>query len=238
MITELVSFVSDGLTLRGVLHLPDQLPAPVAVGCHGLFADKESPKQQALALACCDKGLAFFRFDHRGCGQSDGNFAAVTSLAARCRDLERAVETVSGQSKILGLAALFGSSMGGAVVLASARQWPGIRMVTVAAPLESEPVAAAVQLSDNSTARTLPPSFYDQALRFDISPAVMGLSNILLFHGEKDAVVPVEHARRIYDLCADPRELVIFPGGDHRVSDLRHQKVFLTKAVDWLTETV
>ena len=157
MTTEPLAFVSDGLTLQGVLHLPDRLPAPFVVGCHGLFADKESPKQQALAAACCEKGLAFFRFDHRGCGKSDGDFALVTSPEARCRDLEDTVQAVAGHSQTLGPAGLFGSSMGGAVVLASARQWPGIRIVTVAAPLESEPVAAAVQLSDNPTAHSLPP---------------------------------------------------------------------------------
>lgn len=157
MTSEPLAFISDGLTLQGVLHLPHRLPAPFVVGCHGLFADKESPKQQALAAACCEKGLAFFRFDHRGCGKSHGDFATVTSLEARCRDLEDALQAVAGHSQTLGLAGLFGSSMGGAVVLASARQWPGIRIVTVAAPLESEPVAAAVQLSDNPTARSLPP---------------------------------------------------------------------------------
>ena len=234
MTIEPLAFLSDGLTLQGVLHLPDRLPAPFAVGCHGLFADKESPKQKALAEACREKGLAFFRFDHRGCGKSDGNFAAATSLEARCRDLKDAVQAVAGHSQTLGLAGLFGSSMGGAVVLASARQWPGIRIVTVAAPLESEPVAAAVQLSDTPTARSLPPSFYDRALRFDIAEAVAGLSNVLLFHGEQDTVVPLEHARRIYDLCADPRELVIFQGGDHRISEDADQAMFVKQAAHWL----
>jgi len=237
MTIEPLAFVSDGLTLQGVLHLPDRLPAPFVVGCHGLFADKESPKQQALAMACCEKGLAFFRFDHRGCGTSDGDFAAATSLGARCRDLEDAVQAVTGHSQTLGPVGLFGSSMGGAVVLASARQWPDIRIVTVAAPLESEPVAAAVQLSDNPTARSLPPSFYDRALRFNLAEAVAGLSNVLLFHGEEDAVVPVEHARQIYDLCADPKELVIFEGGDHRVSTEADQAVFVKKAANWLART-
>lgn len=236
MITELLPFMSDGLTLRGVLHLPDRLPAPFVVGCHGLFADKESPKQKALAQACCEKGLAYLRFDHRGCGRSDGNFAATTSLEARCRDLESAVEAVAGHSEILGLAGLFGSSMGGAVVLASARRWPGIRIATVAAPMESEPVKAAIQLSDNPMAQTLPPSFYDQALWFDISGAVAGLAHVLLFHGEKDTVVPVAHARRLYDLCAEPRELVIFKGGDHRLSAAHHQKSFVRKAANWLAQ--
>ncbi|MFZ5563577.1 MAG: alpha/beta hydrolase [Thermodesulfobacteriota bacterium] len=234
MITELLSFEADGLTLRGVLHLPDRLPVPFVVGCHGLFADGESPKQKALAQACCEKGMAYLRFDHRGCGRSDGNFAAATSLEARCRDLESAVEAVARHKNIASLAGLFGSSMGGAVVLAAARQWPGIRVATVAAPIESEPVAAAVQLSDDPMARTLPPAFYDQALRFDITDAVTGLANVLLFHGEKDTVVPVDHARRIYSLCADPREVVIFKGGDHRLSAAHHQQSFVRKAANWL----
>lgn len=38
---------------------------------------------------------------------------------------------------------------------------------------------------------------------------------LLLMHGEKDPVVPVSHAQRLYDAAREPRELWIIPGGEH-----------------------
>ena len=49
--------------------------------------------------------------------------------------------------------------------------------------------------------------------------------------------MPVEHARQIYDLCADPRDLVIFPGGDHRISAENHRKMFVKQTAHWLART-
>ncbi|MDY6825537.1 MAG: alpha/beta fold hydrolase [Thermodesulfobacteriota bacterium] len=227
-------FEADGLVLTGVLHLPDKRPAPFVVGCHGLFADKDSSKQIALADRCAGAGLAYFRFDHRGCGQSQGNFAAETSLDARCRDLASAIAAVRDNPDTDRLTGLFGSSMGGAVVIASAGGYKAIKTVTIAAPLISEPVAAAIRTSGESMAEKMPDGFYDRALRFDISDKAAGLSNILLFHGEDDTVVPCDHATQIYALCKQPKELVIQKGGDHRMSAPRHQAAFMEKAVAWM----
>ena len=62
-------------------------PAPLVVGCHGLLSDRRSPKQTALAGACQRQGMAYFRFDHRGCGESEGRLEEHTTLEARCSDL-------------------------------------------------------------------------------------------------------------------------------------------------------
>ncbi|MDY6904550.1 MAG: alpha/beta fold hydrolase [Thermodesulfobacteriota bacterium] len=229
-----VHFEADGLMLSGVLHLPEKRPAPFVVGCHGLFADKVSPKQIALADQCARAGLAYFRFDHRGCGESQGSLAEDTSIDARCRDLEAAIAAIQGYSETSNLAGLFGSSMGGAVVIATAKKFSGIRIVTLAAPLVSEPVAGAIRTANDPMAEKMPDSFYDCALRFDITEKAKGLSRILLFHGEADTIVPCDHAKQIYAMCEQPKELVLLENGDHRMSDPRHQAVFMEKTVAWL----
>jgi len=94
---ENISFNSDGLELRGVLHLPDDRQPPVVIGSHGLYSSSSSPKQIALAEQCNRLGIAYFRFDHRGCGSSEGEFDLVTSLEARCRDLIAAAETINNR---------------------------------------------------------------------------------------------------------------------------------------------
>jgi alpha-beta hydrolase superfamily lysophospholipase len=95
-----IAFLSDDLLLQGTLHLPAAPRPPLVIGCHGLHSNKDSPKQIALARACNRLGLAYFRFDHRGCGRSQGEFEKVTSLSARCRDLRNALDTVRNRAEI------------------------------------------------------------------------------------------------------------------------------------------
>jgi predicted acyl esterase len=82
-----ITFLSDGFKLYGTLHLPPAERPPVVIGSHGLLSSSSSPKQIALARACTAAGIAYFRFDHRGRGKSEGVFKEVTSLKARCTDL-------------------------------------------------------------------------------------------------------------------------------------------------------
>ena len=115
-----IKFSSDEFRLVGTLHMPPAVSPKVVIGCHGLLANRQSPKQISLAEACNRKGLAYFRFDHRGCGDSEGEFSAVTSLDARCRDLQWAIATIEANADTGPIACLFGSSFGGSVVLAHA----------------------------------------------------------------------------------------------------------------------
>ncbi len=231
-----LSFISDGFRLQGMLHLPAVLPAPFVIGCHGLFADKESPKQIELGQRISDRGAAYLRFDHRGCGQSEGDLGKDTSLDARCQDLTDAVKNLEALPEITRLSGLFGSSMGGTVVLATARQFPKIRRVTLAAPLQSTPVITALKASGDPVIEKMPPRFFEEDLRFDISQKVTGLRDILIFHGEADEVVPVEHGLQIFERCRPPRELMIQKNGDHRMSARHDQERFMQKAVDWLLQ--
>ncbi len=229
----ILTFDSDGYTLTGTLHLPDTPDPPVIIGCHGLLADRQSLKQISLARACNAEGMAYFRFDHRGCGDSDGNFIEVTSLAARVQDLYHAVRTMQHHSGVGPLAGLFGSSFGGTVVLAYAAEYPTPVLVTYAAPIDSVNIHHD-NIRDNS-GQSPSSSLLTDALEFDIAPALASLRHILVAHSEGDETVPVAHAQEIYRSAGDPKDLLIFPGGDHRMSDPSHQQAFEARFVDWMT---
>lgn len=226
-----ISFEVDGLRLSGVLHLPAKPGPPLVVGCHGLMADKASPKQIALAEAVNRLEIAYFRFDHRGCGQSEGDFAQVTTLNGRCRDLTAAVETVRARFDLADRLGLFGSSMGGAVCLASAKNVNPAAMVTLAAPLRlGQGVTNPPPEAENSS---LPPEFFTQKLPFDISARLAGIKNILILHGDADPVVPVKNGHEIYKLASAPKDILLFRNGDHRISDPKHQHQFIAAASRW-----
>jgi alpha-beta hydrolase superfamily lysophospholipase len=231
-IQQTIQFTSDDCQLIGDLHLPQADRPAVVIGCHGLLANRQSPKQIALAEALNRIGIAYLRFDHRGCGDSQGKWESRTLLADRCRDLYHAIQTMQSHSAIGGLAGLFGSSFGGTIVMATAATHPVPRLVTYAAPITSRTVhqqAAADQIQAHNALSTNEL----QALAFDIRPHLPRLSDILVLHSEDDEIVPCDHARQIFAAAREPKKLILFSGGDHRLSNPARQDEFLQACTAW-----
>ncbi len=226
-----IGFASDDYHLHGVLHLPSAKNPPVVIGSHGLMSTGESPKQIALAEKCNACGIAYFRFDHRGCGRSSGEFSSATSFQGRCRDLESAIAFIRSQVGPQCPIGLFGSSYGGAVILAVAGRIETRALVTVAAPIRSEAINPPY-LNDLANADLLQTLDKDK-LKFDVSDRLNGICDLLLFHGENDNIVPVSNAYEIHEKVAPPKQLIRFENSDHTLSDASHQKVFIEKAGLW-----
>lgn len=227
-------FTSGAYQLTGTLHLPEGVKQPpIVFGSHGLLSTGESPKQLALAHRCNEAGIAFFRFDHRGCGDSEGTFEEITSLSGRCEDLLCAVKCVCGREDIGEKIGLFGSSMGGAVCIASAGTLKPRVMVTYAAPIRSRNINEVIE-RESADGKAAGPLYDPASLRFDIVGKLDTLNHILVIHGDGDSVVPVSHARQIYEAAREPKKLLLQEGGDHPMSNPVHQETFITEAADWL----
>ncbi len=234
---EEIFFASDDYLLKGILHLPAVKKPPVVFGSHGLLSTGSSPKQIELANACCKNGIAFFRFDHRGCGESQGVFIDVTNLDARQNDFLAAVNVIKKRTDLGNRTGLFGSSFGGTTCISLAGLYDIDAMVTFAAPISSHVLIDAAKrthsLTDTDDLNNLPLSFYKNSLRFDVTGRLSDLKRILVVHGEDDAVVPVSHAKEIFYKAGEPKALTIQPNGDHRMSDVTHQQAFLKETVRW-----
>ena len=226
-----VMFLSNGFTLRGTLHLPAAERPPVVIGSHGLFSSGSSPKQIALARQCNACGIAFFRFDHRGCGQSQGIFQDVTSLEVRCNDMISAIKIIQNRKDTGNRIGLFGSSMGGAVCLSVFAESDAYSIVTCAAPVRSSSIIKKLEKSDDSD--LLDPPFYKRYLDSDISDKLSSAHHILIFHGDSDDLVPPSNAREIYEKAGDPKKLIIQKHGDHRMSNKTHQETFVRESALW-----
>ena len=227
-----IHFMSDSCRLAGTLHLPDTANPPVVIGCHGLFANRNSPKQIDLANACARSGFAYLRFDHRGCGESQGDFTKETSLQNRCRDLYHAVAAMQAHPQTGPLRCLFGSSFGGTVVLAYAAAHPTPLLITYAAPVNSSDIRHDAIRDNNGR----PPSadLLTDALEFDIAPKLNNVKNILVAHSQNDETVPAAHAHTIYNAAREPKKVIIFQGGDHLMSTPAHQQKFEDLFLNWI----
>jgi alpha-beta hydrolase superfamily lysophospholipase len=225
-----LTFPSDGYRLQGTLHLPHRMHPNLIVGSHGLHSSGDSPKQIELARCCCQLGIAYFRFDHRGCGRSQGRFETVTTLPGRCRDIVDAVSFLQKTFRLGPQLGLFGSSLGGATCLAAAGTLKPSRLVTLAAPVDSRSILAAVE----EDAPPVAPLFFKDAFQFDLRDKLGAISGLLVIHGDKDEVIPSPHAEVIFERSRDPKKLLFISGGDHRLSRRDHQERFVRETLNWL----
>ncbi len=219
----------DGQKIALVLHLPDRTPAPCVVACHGLGASKDSDKYLLLGREFPKEGFALARLDFRGSGESDGNYADST-VESRVRDLRAVLDFVGEHPASNGRLGLLGSSMGGYVALLVAATRPGpLPVVTWNAPATLRELArdesrdigglGAALLTELRTGRHV--------------DAPAGVPFCLTIQGEWDEVIPPSHGRLLFDRAADPRELVILQGADHRLSDTTRRLEAIARSLTW-----
>lgn len=232
-----IEFISHGFLLKGVLHLPKVKLPPIVVGSHGLEGSKESAKQKVLAKLLVQNNIAFFRFDHRGCGESPGDFIRDTSLEKRTHDFINAVKHILSLEKTSRNIAVFGSSMGGSTCI---NAWEILLKMDInlcGAVLCSAPVKSLtienIPTDANEDRPALPLSFFKNNLLFNILDKAKDLFNVLIFHGDADEVVPVSNANNIYSLARKPKQLIIHKNGDHQMTDKKNQAEFEIEALAW-----
>jgi len=218
-----------GGKLALVLHLPDGSgPFPCVVACHGLSASKDSDKYLLLGEEFSRAGLALARFDFRGCGESAGR-EADTTIATRLEDARAVLALLEDHPRLDGRVGLLGSSLGGFVALHLAAERPGPPVVTWNSPASLDDLGADAERSDGIG---VPFLLELSSHRYAASPA--GVPRHLVIHGEADDVVPVEHGAILHARAAEPCDLILIAGADHRLTDPDHRREAVTRSLEWL----
>jgi hypothetical protein len=121
---ERVTFVSDGLTLAGVLHVPVPRGAggrcPGFLVLHGFGSNKDSGVSIAVAKMLAGLGYAALRFDMRGCGDSEGPRGRVICLE-QVEDTRHALSFLASRPEVdPARIGVIGNSFGAAVAVYAA----------------------------------------------------------------------------------------------------------------------
>jgi uncharacterized protein len=222
-----------GAKLALVLHLPGGAPPfPCVVACHGLSASKDSEKYLLLGEEFPRAGLALARFDFRGCGESSGR-EDETTIATRLEDTRAVLALLAGHPRLDGGFGLLGSSLGGFVALHVAAERTGLPVVTWNAPASLEDLGDDAQRSEGIG---IPFLLELSTHAYGTSP--VGVTHHLAIHGEADDVVPVEHGAVLHARAAEPCDLVVIPGADHRLTDPSHRREAVARSLAWLRSYV
>jgi len=121
---ERVTFPSDGLTLAGILHVPEgrgpRERRPAFLVLHGFGSSKNAGNSTAAAKLLEGLGYAALRFDMRGCGESEGTRGRVICLE-QVEDAKNALSFLATRPEVdprrIGL---LGASFGAAVAVYTA----------------------------------------------------------------------------------------------------------------------
>lgn len=178
---------------------------------HGLLSHQGTSKYRLLAQIFNGAGISVFTFDFAGCGKSGGNLWEST-VSGRIQDLEVVLEYVSSFPEG-GSISLLGSSMGGFVSLQAAFKWGDAITATV---IWASPWDLSYFLTQKEHFfPQLGPLFYQELAEGEFSAAPLGVKRVLILHGQQDTVVPVSQAQENFKRCQEPKELQLFPEGDH-----------------------
>ena len=230
VVAERSSVALPGGTLSLVLHRPGTRGrVPLVIACHGLSASKDSDKYLLLGEALPAAGLALARFDFRGCGEASGR-EEDTTIATRIEDAEAVVAHLASHPRLDGRLGLLGSSLGGFVALFVAAARPGTPVVTWNAPASLTELAND-DLDDN---RGLGVPFAIEYMQGRYALAPKGVARHLVVHGEADDVVSLDHGVQLHEQAAEPCDLLVIPGADHRLTDPAHRARAVAASRDWL----
>jgi fermentation-respiration switch protein FrsA (DUF1100 family) len=242
----------DNLNLPGEVYLPEttRKPSPALCLCHGIPSGQPASSSDTgypgLAEKFCAAGFISLIFSFRGAGEAQGNL----DMLGWTRDLMAAIDYLSGLDEVdKSRLCLLGSSAGAAVSVYVAANDPRVSsLVTFACPSEfsflTDERQAGATIDHFRSIGVIrdagfPPSVNEWLAGFStVSPLrwieKLSPSPLLLIHGDKDDLVPVEHARKLFERAGEPKKLAIIPGAGHRLR-LEHKAV--NAALDWLTAT-
>ena len=113
-----IALMSQGQRLWGMLHMPNGSgPHPAVLMLHGLTGDKTGSHRLFVhaARAFAAQGIAAFRFDMRGSGDSEGEFQDIT-LGSEAADAQAALEWLITRPQIDAVrVGVLGISLGGMI---------------------------------------------------------------------------------------------------------------------------
>jgi alpha-beta hydrolase superfamily lysophospholipase len=214
-----------GYRLAGVLHSPNEETSACVVTCHGLYSSKDSEKYVSIGRRFCGEGLAVLRFDFRGCGES-GGLLEEASLTSRIEDLESALNFVEEQGyKNMGV---MGSSLGGTVAVLTAGKDRRIKaLVTWATPCYLDELFRGDVIEGLEKLR-------QDVSKYDVVEALKETRcPILIVHGSLDEIVPLCHAKVLYENAKEPKNIQKIEGADHRLTVSSHRGRAIELTLEW-----
>ena len=227
---------NQGETLAGLLETPDSYQNDdtekrYAIFAHCFTCSKDVAAASRISRSLAAKGIAVFRFDFTGLGNSDGDFAN-TNFSSNVEDLLAAAKMLEEEYQAPSL--LIGHSLGGAAVLNAAHHLPKVKAIaTIGSPATADHVQhlfleAVPELEEKGEARVriglrefnIKKQLLDDLNQNTSADHIGNLRRpLLIFHSPIDKIVSVDEAAKIYTAAKHPKSFISLDNADHLLSN-------------------
>ncbi len=221
----------QGHRVAAILTVPDGGTDKICILCHGFLSSKTSSTNNALTRMLIDQGIATFRFDFFGQGESEGPFEQIT-VSLSVEQAQRAVDLMRERGyRHIGL---MGSSFGGLVAILTASQRMDLACLALKCPVVDFAEELQLEFGDDGMAQwkatdtipnmmggsdriTLHYVFYEDTLRqIAYVPARSITAPTVIVQGDSDEQVPLHQSQQLYQALQIKKHLELLPGADHQ----------------------
>ncbi|NNL78776.1 MAG: alpha/beta fold hydrolase [Desulfobacterales bacterium] len=240
-----------GQKLAARLDLPaDTQPTAYALFAHCFTCSKNIKAASHISRALTGEGIAVFRFDFTGLGESEGDFGD-TNFSSNVEDLVTAAEFMATNYE--GPNILIGHSLGGAAVLQAAAKIPSsAAVITIAAPADPGHVSGALgeskdiierrgEANVNLAGRTfkIKKQFLDDLESVRMQQTIQNLNRaLLIFHSPVDRIVGIENAAKIFQTARHPKSFISLDKADHLLTNPADSRYVGAVIATWMSRYI
>ena len=236
---------SRGITLAAKLELPEN-PEHFAIFSPCFTCTKETLATYRISRHLAKKNIAVLRIDFTGLGESDGDFGD-SNFSTQINDILAANDFL--QEHYQSPAILIGHSMGGTASYAAANQLSNIKaIISIASPSSPSHVLhhfgdALEHIKSGNDSEfyvagkpyPIKPQFLSDLKNHDLDTTIHNLKKaVLIFHGENDKLVIIEHAEKIFATAQQPKSFVSLDTADHVLSDKKDASYVAEVIYSWI----
>ena len=240
-----------GHRTAGILTVPKAATDRAVLLCHGFLSNKNSTTNKTLTRALTEQGIATFRFDFFGQGESDGPFENITVTVALGQALAALDLLTARGYKRIGLA---GSSFGGLIAILAASKRSDLACLGLKCPVADFAEVLRLEFGEVGMAHwkthheipdvtggpkpvRLRYALYENCLDYDGYRAAAAIKTpTLIVQGEKDELVPLHQSSRLMETLQGKRQLEIIRGADHGFTKGEDFKKMATLLTDWMVK--
>jgi uncharacterized protein len=231
--------------LSGFLHSPKKQRCTCGIILsHCFTCSKHVGVIRKLCDFLAEHGFLVLRYDFAGSGESQGKFEDQT-YSNDIEDFHAGVDFLKKQgAKTIGA---LGHSIGSAITILGGSKSKSVScLVTMGGDSSTQgiekvfPKSVLQEIKKKGKCEhtifgkkiTMTKEFFEDARSHSLAETLKKSKKpILIIHGDKDKIINIDNARKLYFFANEPKDIKIIKGGDHMFT--KRLEVSLTLAKNW-----
>ena len=242
---------SSGLPTPAILAEPSTPTKLCVILCHGFLSDRQSRTNRRLTELLIPQGIATFRFDWYGMGQTQEHFPNLS--LKQCKDqLDAAFHLMHERN--MNRLGLVGSSFGGLLALLSAPKQRNLQALGLKCPVVDFPETLRLEFGHAAMERwkstnhipnivgdespiPLHYRFYEECLTYDAYTVIPQIHvPTLIVHGDQDELIPRPQIDSLLATLNTTKQLKLIEGAGHQFGKPEEFRLMTNHLAQWMTQ--